>query len=45
MLTRESDARLIGYGGMLMERFVAMMAMVGAVPGRGSISPVGCPSE
>jgi carbon starvation protein len=31
MLTRESDARLIGYGGMLMESFVAMMAMVAAV--------------
>jgi carbon starvation protein len=31
MLTRESDARMIGYGGMLMESFVAMMAMVAAV--------------
>ncbi|HSJ75591.1 MAG TPA: carbon starvation CstA family protein [Gemmatimonadales bacterium] len=27
MLTRESDARLIGYGGMLMESFVAVMAV------------------
>src|SRR5687768_2303284 len=27
MLTRESDARYIGYGGMLMESFVAVMAM------------------
>jgi carbon starvation protein len=26
MLTRETDARLIGYGGMLMESFVAIMA-------------------
>ena len=31
MLTRESEARLIGYGGMLMESFVALMAMVAAV--------------
>jgi carbon starvation protein len=30
MLTRESDARLIGYGGMLMESFVAVMAMCAA---------------
>ncbi|HYC33318.1 MAG TPA: carbon starvation CstA 5TM domain-containing protein, partial [Gemmatimonadales bacterium] len=28
--TRESDARLIGYGGMLMESFVAVMAMCAA---------------
>ena len=27
MLRRESDARLIGYGGMLMESFVAVMAL------------------
>ena len=34
---RESDARLIGYGGMLMESFVAVMAMCAAAvldPGR-----------
>jgi carbon starvation protein len=30
MLMRESDARLIGYGGMLMESFVAVMAMCAA---------------
>jgi carbon starvation protein len=30
MLTRETDARLIGYGGMLMESFVAVMAMCAA---------------
>jgi carbon starvation protein len=30
MLTRESDARLIGYGGMLMESFVAIMALCAA---------------
>jgi carbon starvation protein len=30
MLTREADARLIGYGGMLMESFVAVMAMCAA---------------
>jgi carbon starvation protein len=30
MLTRESEARMIGYGGMLMESFVAVMAMVAA---------------
>ena len=30
MLRRESDARLIGYGGMLMESFVAVMAMFAA---------------
>ena len=30
MLTRESDARLIGYGGMMMESFVAVMAMIAA---------------
>jgi carbon starvation protein len=30
MLTRESDARYIGYGGMLMESFVAVMAMCAA---------------
>jgi carbon starvation protein len=31
MLQRETDARLIGYGGMLMESFVAIMAMIAAV--------------
>jgi carbon starvation protein len=31
MITHESETRLIGYGGMLMESFVAMMAMVAAV--------------
>src|SRR5439155_16605736 len=30
MLTREGDARLIGYGGMLMESFVGVMAMTAA---------------
>ena len=30
MLTREGDARLIGYGGMLMESFVAIMALCAA---------------
>ncbi|HEU4457005.1 MAG TPA: carbon starvation CstA family protein, partial [Longimicrobium sp.] len=30
MLSRESDARLVGYGGMLMESFVGVMAMVAA---------------
>ncbi|HEX7243388.1 MAG TPA: carbon starvation CstA family protein [Longimicrobiaceae bacterium] len=30
MLTRESDARLVGYGGMLMESFVGVMAMIAA---------------
>ena len=30
MLRRESDARLVGYGGMLMESFVGVMAMVAA---------------
>jgi carbon starvation protein len=30
MLRRESDARLIGYGGMLMESFVAVMALCAA---------------
>src|SRR5207248_10667883 len=30
MLTRETDARLIGYGGMLMESFVGVMAMTAA---------------
>ncbi|MFL5402764.1 MAG: carbon starvation CstA family protein [Gemmatimonadales bacterium] len=30
MLLRESDARLIGYGGMLMESFVAIMALCAA---------------
>jgi carbon starvation protein len=31
MLRKETDARLIGYGGMLMESFVAVMAMVAAI--------------
>ncbi|HEX9280063.1 MAG TPA: carbon starvation CstA family protein [Gemmatimonadales bacterium] len=30
MLARERDARLIGYGGMLMESFVGVMAMIAA---------------
>jgi carbon starvation protein len=30
MVRRESDARLIGYGGMVMESFVAVMAMCAA---------------
>jgi len=30
MLRREPDARLIGYGGMLMESFVGVMAMIAA---------------
>jgi len=30
MLSNESEARLIGYGGMLMEAFVAIMALVAA---------------
>lgn len=30
MLANESQARLIGYGGMLMESFVAMMALIAA---------------
>jgi carbon starvation protein len=30
MLSSESDARLIGYGGMLMESFVAIMALIAA---------------
>jgi carbon starvation protein len=31
MLTRETDARMIGYGAMLMESFVAVMAMIAAI--------------
>src|SRR5262249_53465525 len=31
MLKRETDARLIGYGAMMMESFVAIMAMIAAV--------------
>src|ERR1700688_2394338 len=31
MLSTESDARLVGYGAMLMESFVAVMAMIAAV--------------
>jgi carbon starvation protein len=30
LLTRETDARLVGYGSMLMESFVGVMAMVAA---------------
>jgi carbon starvation protein len=30
MLARESDARMIGYGGMLMESFVGVMAIIAA---------------
>ncbi len=30
MVSRESETRMIGYGGMLMESFVALMAMVAA---------------
>jgi carbon starvation protein len=30
LLTREADARLVGYGSMLMESFVGVMAMVAA---------------
>ena len=30
MIQREGDARLIGYGGMLMESFVGVMAMIAA---------------
>jgi carbon starvation protein len=30
MLTREDDARMVGYGAMLMESFVGVMAMVAA---------------
>ena len=30
LLTRESDARMIGYGAMLLESFVAIMALVAA---------------
>jgi len=30
MITRESDARLLGYGGMLMESFVGLMAVIAA---------------
>jgi carbon starvation protein len=30
LLTRESHARMVGYGGMLLESFVAIMAMVAA---------------
>jgi carbon starvation protein len=30
LLTKESQARLVGYGGMLMESFVAIMAMIAA---------------
>ena len=41
MLRRETDARLIGYGGMLMESFVAVMAMCAAA---GSIPACTSPS-
>jgi carbon starvation protein len=30
MISRETDARLVGYGSMLMESFVAVMAMIAA---------------
>jgi carbon starvation protein len=30
MITRETDARVIGYGGMIMESFVGIMAMIAA---------------
>ncbi|HEY7193306.1 MAG TPA: carbon starvation CstA family protein [Gemmatimonadales bacterium] len=30
MITRESDARMIGYGGMIMESFVGIMAIIAA---------------
>jgi len=30
MITRETDARMIGYGGMLMESFVGIMALIAA---------------
>lgn len=30
MLARETEARMIGYGGMIMESFVAMMALIAA---------------
>jgi len=30
MIARESDARMIGYGGMLMESFVGVMALIAA---------------
>jgi carbon starvation protein len=30
MISRETDARMIGYGGMLMESFVGIMAMIAA---------------
>jgi carbon starvation protein len=30
MVTRESEARLLGYGGMLMESFVGLMAVIAA---------------
>ncbi len=30
LLARESDARMVGYGGMLMESFVAVMALIAA---------------
>ncbi|HLX36636.1 MAG TPA: carbon starvation CstA family protein [Candidatus Binataceae bacterium] len=31
MLTRETDARMVGYGAMMMESFVAIMAVIAAV--------------
>ena len=39
MVQKESQVRMIGYGGMLMESFVAIMALAAAAPStRGSIS-------
>jgi hypothetical protein len=32
LLANEGQARLVGYGGMLMEAFVAMMALIAAAP-------------
>ena len=38
MVQKESQVRMIGYGGMLMESFVAIMALAAAPSTRGSIS-------
>src|SRR5258705_6800913 len=37
MITRETDARMIGYGGMVMESFVGVLAMIVA----GTLDPGG----